>query len=58
MIPVDFDALKASVCGTISPRVYVWDDNGRDAHNIYFQQRDLGKKQLFFFVNISRDTSL
>ena len=52
VVPVDFEALKDAVSDVLQPRVQVVDEYGSDARTIYFQQRDLGGKQLFFFANI------
>lgn len=51
VVPVDFDALKEAVFDLIDPRIQVLDEYGSDARTIYFQQRDLGGKQLFFLAN-------
>ena len=52
VVAVDFEALKGAVHAAIEPSVQVLDEYGSDARTIYYHQRDLGGKQLFFFVNI------
>lgn len=51
VVPVEFEALREAVTDVIEPRIQVFDEYGADARTIYFQQRDLGGKQLFFLVN-------
>lgn len=52
VVAVDFDALKDALHAALEPSVQVLDEYGSDARTIYYHQRDLGGKQLFFFVNI------
>jgi len=52
VVPVDFLSLRDAVLDMLNTRVQVLDEYGSDARSIYYQQRDLGAKQLFYFVNI------
>ena len=52
VVPVDFEALREAVYDMIEPQIQIFDEYGSDARSIYFQQRNLGEKQLFYMVNI------
>ncbi len=55
LINNDLQSLKSSLDSIYGPDVKILDKNGNDAHNIYYQRRLFNDKEIYFFVNISKN---
>jgi hypothetical protein len=56
VIDNDLQQLKAALPG--EPSIVILDERGEDADTIYYQERDVGVRELFFTVNTSTDKAV